>query len=104
MDIIKEDIKTDQHTMLPALTVTKLATSQEFVTVVNYSREHSHKRYNSTYYQCCEPRSNCIFPAIKSAPTIEIQMSLLNGLTTVLTLPDSGVEISIAAQGLLLSP
>ena len=38
--------------------------------------------------------------AIESAPTTEIQMSSLNGLNTVLTLPDLGAEISIAGQGL----
>ena len=40
---------------------------------------------------------------IESASTIVIQMSSLNGLTTVLTLPDSGAEISIAGQSLLQS-
>ena len=40
---------------------------------------------------------------MESAPTIEIQMSLLNGLTTVLTLPDSGRKISKAGQGFLHS-
>ena len=41
--------------------------------------------------------------AIESAPTIEIQMSSLNGHTTGLILPDSGAEISIAGHGLLRS-
>lgn len=41
--------------------------------------------------------------ASESAPTIEIQMSSLNGHATVLTLPDSGAEISIAGHGLLQS-
>ena len=39
--------------------------------------------------------------AIESAPTIEIQMSSLNGNATAVTLPDSGAEISIAGPSLL---
>ena len=40
---------------------------------------------------------------IEPAPTIEIQMSSLNGHASVSALPDSGAEISIAGYGLLQS-
>ena len=40
---------------------------------------------------------------IKPAPTVEIQISSLNGHATVSVLPDSGAEISIAGYGLLQS-
>ena len=41
--MIKEDVKTIQHSMLFAVTVTKLVTLREFVAVAGDSREHPHK-------------------------------------------------------------
>lgn len=38
---------------------------------------------------------------IEPAPTVEIQMSSLNGCATVSVLPDLGAEVSIAGYGLL---